>query len=440
MQSLKLDVHPPLFFLALHEWLRVFGTSERAVRTLSGLFYVLSGLAIYGVGRELYGTRAALLCATIYLTSPLAILSARFARMYALLSLLSILSTWLFLQFSVKPRESRSWLALYVFVNILGTFTHVAFFFVLFGQIVFQFLFYRHTRIKRFVTAVTLSIIPYMVLWAPVLFRQIAKSEEGLAWLKRPGLQKVAEVVLLYGGTLWLLIPFFVFVWWRSRSKSSSFPTRSFRTFPLWLLAITTLTPLIISQAKPIFNSRFAIIGLHFFALSVAAIVGGRANYFFPVALIILTTIGLIVAYPVSSVCDNRAIANYLSQTASDGDAVIFTSLTRLPVDYYLEQEANSKNLFETSFPAEIDKHPGYEGRIADPGRQAALEVEARALVDKVSNASPNPTRRIFLFHGLHPEIDSIIETPLGERYELLSGLGMRCEVSPYFREVSVYR
>jgi hypothetical protein len=49
--------------------------------------------------------------------------------------------------------------------------------------------------------------------------------------------------------------------------------------------------------------------------------------------------------------------------------------------------------------------------------------------------------RRIFFFHGLHPEIDAIVEQRLRERFQLLSGQGVQCgEVSPYFKEVSVYR
>ena len=131
-------------------------------------------------------------------------------------------------------------------------------------------------------------------------------------------------------------------------------------------------------------------------------------------------------------------MAVYLSQTAGDGDVVIFTSLTRLPIDYYLERAPARKRLFETSFPAEIDQHPGYEGSIRDPRRRAALETEAKSLVEKIGTMQ---MRRIFFFHGFHPEIDSIVEQHLRRQFELLPGEGVQCvEASPYFKEVSVYR
>jgi hypothetical protein len=131
-------------------------------------------------------------------------------------------------------------------------------------------------------------------------------------------------------------------------------------------------------------------------------------------------------------------MAVYLSQTAGDGDVVIFTSLTRLPIDYYLQRVPTRKRFFETSFPAEIDQHPGFEGSVRDPVRRAALESEAKSLVEKIGRMQMG---RIFFFHGFHPEVDSIVEQQLREQFELLPGQGVQClEASPYFKEVSVYR
>lgn len=442
METLKADVHPPLYYQFLYVWVRLVGTGERAVRSLSGLFYILSVFAVYGLGRTLYGSKTALLCAAIYLCSPLAILSAQFARMYALLSLLSIVSTWLYLQFSVKPDNSRLLFVAYVLINALGTFTHIAFFFLLFAQIVFHLLFYRRTRIMGFAAAVVLSLLPYTFLWAPVLVRQFSKSAEGIAWVSRPDLAMATELVFLYGGVVWILIPILLYLWWRSGSEPfRNFSQLQVTSLPLWLLAIAILTPLLISLVKPIFNSRLAIIGVHLFALTIGAIVGTRANKFLSVLLLALTAIGLVMFHPGFSNCDNRAMAVYLSQKANNGDAVIFTSLTRLPIDYYLERQAIKKDLFKTSFPAEIDQHPGYEGRITDPSRRAALEREGRELVESLARTRPaDQSRRIFFLHGAHPSIDSIVEKALRERFELLPNEGVKCELSPYFREVSVYR
>ena len=441
--ALKADVHPPLYFQMLHLWIRLFGTGERAVRSLSALFYMLSVLAVYGMGRELYGTKTALLCAAIYLTSPLAILAAQFARMYSLLSLLSLLSTWLYLQFSIKPSGSRLRFALYIAVNVLGTFTHIAFFFLLFGQIVFHFIFYRRMRMRNFVLAIVLSLVPYLFLWAPILWHQIANSGEGVAWVKKPGFSMLADLLLQYGGAFWLIAPLLIYLRWRSGFQSRGASTKLFITsLPLWLLAVTLLTPLLISEVKPIFNSRLAIVGLHLFALTIGAFTGRGANYLLPLAVIVLSVTFLTIVHPAWAPCDNREMAAYLNQTTNDGDAVIFTSLTRLPIDYYLERTPSTRKLFETSFPAEIDRHPGYEGSIGNPVRRVALELEAKTLIDKIAARHSGERRsRVFFFHGFHPDIDAIVEQHLRERFELLPLQTVQCSGgSPYFKVVSVYK
>jgi mannosyltransferase len=439
MATLKADVHPPLYYLILHGWIRLFSTGERTVRSLSALFYLLSVYALYRLGRTLYGHQTAVLSATIYLSSPLAVLSGQFARMYSLLSLLAILSTWLYLQFSIKPRDSRILFALYVIVNVVGTFTHIAFFFVVFSHIAYQFLFFRHQRIKRFILAIILSMVPYLFLWAPVLLGQIANSGEGLAWLKKPGLSRILELFLVYGGALWLLVPALLFIWWKNRFQS--FRRRNL-SLPVWLFVITIGTPLLVSQFKPIFNSRFAIVGLSLFALIVGAAIGNAKTYLLSFALILLNALTLSVMHNASDTCDNRRTAQYLARNTVDGDVIVFTSLTRFPIEFYLQKAQPHRDVFAVTFPMEIDKHPGYEGSITRSERRPQFDNEARELVDRIVNMKAKDQEiRIFFFHGFHPELDSLVMERLRERFKPVPDLGIRCVGSAsYFTELSVFQ
>lgn len=437
ISALKADVHPPLYFLLLKVWVSLFGQGERAVRMLSGLFYALAVLAVYCLARELYGDELALLSAALYACSPLAILAAQFARMYSLLSVLSIVSTLLYVQFWVKDRTNPWRFAAFVLVNALGTFTHIAFFFTLFGQIVFHLLFQR-TRFRKFVVAICLSGVPYLVLWAPVFLRQLGTSGEGLAWVKKPRLSMLWDILFLYGGVVWLVLLVLLYVAWRHRIRLWN-ETRS-QSLPFLLLAFTIFPPLLISIIKPVFNSRLAIVGLHLFALGVAPFFRHMTGkYVLPLALVVVTGALMAAVHPAAEACDNRSLTNYLVQNTRDNDVVIFTSLTRMPIDYYL---GGSRKLFETSFPAEIDKHPGYEGRITDPSRRAELEVEARELITKIeAMRSANPALQVFFLHGLHPEVDELLEKELKARLQLLSDKEVHCiNGSPYFKTISVYR
>ena len=65
VQATAADVHPPLYYVLLHYWIMVFGSSESAVRLLSALFGVLAIPTIYVVGRQLFNKEAGLAGALI---------------------------------------------------------------------------------------------------------------------------------------------------------------------------------------------------------------------------------------------------------------------------------------------------------------------------------------------------------------------------------------
>jgi hypothetical protein len=442
LEMLKADVHPPLYFLLLHEWVRWVGTGERKVRALSGLFYILTVFAVYAIGRSFYSNDIGFLCAVVYMCSPLAILSAQFARMYALLSLLSLGSSGLYFYLGIDKRRSAWAFAAYVLVNILGTFTHVAFFFVLFSQLVVEFTINSRRFCKGFLLALSLSVLPYVIFWAPILISQIHQSEEGLAWLSKPGLRNMGETVWLFGGAFWILIPLIAFAWWRNGFRTGNLRAQLVHAkVPSALLFLSLAVPFVISQVKPVFNSRFAIIGLPFFALSVGSILIRKISRLFAISLFAISLTMFFIVHDVSSQCDNKMTATYLSKTSRDQDVLIFTSLTRMPIDHYLLQIEPNKNLLETSFPAAIDRHPGYEGGVSTPARLDQLDREAEQLITNVQMMRvSNPGQRVFFISGKHPEIDSMIEQRLMRYYHQVPSESIECDSSPYFRRITVYR
>jgi uncharacterized membrane protein len=55
---LREDGSPPIYYLLLHFWIRVFGTSEAAVRSLSLVFATLAVPAAWWAGKALFNARA----------------------------------------------------------------------------------------------------------------------------------------------------------------------------------------------------------------------------------------------------------------------------------------------------------------------------------------------------------------------------------------------
>src|SRR5690606_29589650 len=83
----KIDQHPPLYYLLLHGWIARSGDTAYYVRLLSVLFGVATIPVIYLIGKRLSGSVVGLAAAVLLAFSPFHIRFAQEARMYTLLAL-----------------------------------------------------------------------------------------------------------------------------------------------------------------------------------------------------------------------------------------------------------------------------------------------------------------------------------------------------------------
>ena len=80
------EIHPPFYFPAMHEWVRLTGDSDFALRYFSAVFSTVSVPLMFRLGKTLGGARVGLLAALLLAVSPYQIWHAQDARNYALLS------------------------------------------------------------------------------------------------------------------------------------------------------------------------------------------------------------------------------------------------------------------------------------------------------------------------------------------------------------------
>lgn len=91
--SIKRDVHPPLYLLFLHYWMKLFGTSEIAARVpslIAGIITVIFGLRYFS---PIAGARATVIFGILLATSFATIWYSQEARSYALMILFSTILT-----------------------------------------------------------------------------------------------------------------------------------------------------------------------------------------------------------------------------------------------------------------------------------------------------------------------------------------------------------
>lgn len=90
--ALRHDGAPPLYYLLLHLWMKLFGTGDHAVRALSGVFSVLTIPAMWAAAGRLRGRHGAVAGVVLVATSPFAVRYATETRMYSLVALLVVLA------------------------------------------------------------------------------------------------------------------------------------------------------------------------------------------------------------------------------------------------------------------------------------------------------------------------------------------------------------
>ena len=84
----RIDQHPPLYYLLLSGWMRLFGDGQGTVRALSALFSTSTIPILYALTRRLTHDRVtSLLAALLLALSPFHVRFAQETRMYALLTL-----------------------------------------------------------------------------------------------------------------------------------------------------------------------------------------------------------------------------------------------------------------------------------------------------------------------------------------------------------------
>jgi mannosyltransferase len=124
--TLRAMVHtentPPLWYVLIWAWSRIFGTGAIALRSLSALAGLLTVPVAWAIGRELAGRRVALVTAALVAVNPLFVWYSQEARAYALFVLLSAVAMLCFLRVEREPTPRR--FAAFALSGSLALLTH----------------------------------------------------------------------------------------------------------------------------------------------------------------------------------------------------------------------------------------------------------------------------------------------------------------------------
>ena len=382
LSGLVKDAHPPLYYLILCLWMKLFGGGEFAIRFFSLILGLILIIMLYRVGSSFFSPLVGLVAAFIATTNPMNIFYAQNARMYTILPLLGLLSI-LFLLRALEEGKISAWIG-YSISSVAALYTHNYGLFIL---PIGWFLFLRkanYPKFKRFFLS-QLAILFLYLPWLSVLLSQIQVG--GHNWISR----YMAPISPLF----WIPKSLEVFSVGAGLPYYFKYLGFGAITELKWLSRILFGTLLVLGLLDSVtqdddLNKRYALIIYLFFPLFIAFLLSisitplyliGRYDFVvFPAfclliglgvskiknySLLILVAIillGLSVSTlkPYYQATPRRVAAvtaDYLVHHARDGEFVVFTGYRRASTQYYLEKMDGRLNLL--SFPLEVADHLG---------------------------------------------------------------------------------
>ncbi len=382
------DIHPPFYYYLLHAWIAIWGQGVGAVRSLSVIASLGTVIAAYALGKHFFSPSTALLAALFTAVSPFQVYYAQETRMYALATLLVLLSTlaWVSLicRWTSSRPPGRTWLvaAAYVLVSVLSVYTHYFAFAVILAQniafLAWLIAIYRPERpglpgrwrvIARWALLQILilaSYVPWLILsWQSLTNWPAVTGRLTIPALTRSALETLALGVTYTDGPLarWLSVgaalPCAVcLIWaaWPQRRTRSARRPRMGTWLALLYVAAPVILIYVLSLRRPMYKPKFLLLAAPAYAVlqarGVAILTQGLATTTrrrwaadivgaaTALGLLTVSASSLHALYtdPQYFRDDYQAIVAYIEATAGPEDAILINAPGQIEtVDYYYD-------------------------------------------------------------------------------------------------------
>ena len=200
------EFNPPLYYALLHFWIKVFGSTEAALRSLSVILGFLAVALTGWVGRVIGGRRLSLLAMTMAALSPMLVELSQWTRTYSLYLFFSMASFGCLLMWVRKGRAGTRWAVGYVLSTALMSYGHNYWVFNIVAQQGYAWWQIFRGRIPwRRWLLMSGGVLLLAAPWMLVLIAQAAKLQREGFWIETAGPGKLVTTVsgFLIRGKRW---------------------------------------------------------------------------------------------------------------------------------------------------------------------------------------------------------------------------------------------
>src|ERR1700676_4277865 len=255
------EANMAFYYLILHFWEKL-GSNPEFLRGLSVIFSAAALPLPYSLGARLFDRKTRLIAALLLAINAYDVRYAQEARAYALVVLLSVLSTWLLVR-NLQQQSSPSWGA-FTIANVLLVYSHFYGGLLVIAQLV-SLLFLPRAEIPWRAIGRSVLWFTLLVLPVPLLIRRFGSGPPN--WLTKPDVHQVITFFTIMAGNggrtllalsaLSLLVAGFRFsqTWRVKQNATERWP---YALILAWLIVPVALT-LLASYARPFFVARYLL-------------------------------------------------------------------------------------------------------------------------------------------------------------------------------------
>ena len=350
------------YYLTLHFWIQVFGTSPVSIRFPSALGMTAAAVCTALVGRRLFDRRAGIAAGLVFGLLPTVARYGQETRSYALVVMTAALSLLLLLRVLERPGIGR-W-ALYTLSLVMAGYFNLVSLSFLSGHALLLLMEYRRTRSKSLLGAFAASVAVAVAVLYPVLHYGSSQSTRQISWIPRPTVPGLASIwPQIFGSTtLAMVLLVLALLAWRQSARQPVLAVTALVVLP-WMIVWT------VSHG----SVSYYLCKYLFFVLPAAALLAGaglatlRLRYLVPatMALAVAVTPGQRAMHePLSHANylypdklwftprDYRGAADIVAKDYRPTDGIVYGEgwstwwETSVGVDYYLPKQDHPQTLF----------------------------------------------------------------------------------------------
>lgn len=355
---MRVDNHPPLYYILLKYSMNMFGSSEFGIRLLSVIAGVVNVYFVYKIAKVVFNKSTNFMLASTLLiaTAPLHVYYSQEARMYVMASLFATTSFYYFLVSFEKSGDRTNWF--YFSLSVVGLLLsdYVAYFllpvFVLYPLWIGS----EKQWWRNFLSSLVLPVVVFLI-WLPKLIVQLENArrfveilpqwqevagganlkQAALVWVKFVlGRISFYDKLLYYSLVIVASAPFAVAMAQFVKRKISL----KHKAILLWL-TIPFVTGFLVSFVIPAFNYfRFLFVLPAFYLLIVCALemMDKKIALKIFISILFVNLVGMGVYFFDQNQHreDWKGAVTYLESRVDEGDVVLFTNPEPFaPVQWY---------------------------------------------------------------------------------------------------------